>query len=142
MDANTFLATGHIAFWLLLVGLFLPRFALFVAWLEMAYPPNPLPDLVNFALWLFFPRFLMAFYIYTDMGTNNIWFWAYIVLGIAGLFGETGYAPPSHCPPYHRQSGRQDHDHGGRGRGLAFDTGSAPRIEAWNWAHPLVRFPR
>jgi hypothetical protein len=92
MDANTFLATGHIALWLLLAGLFLPRLALFIAWLGSGYPANTLPDLLNFALWLFFPRFLMAFYIYTDIGTNNIWFWAYIATGIAGFFGETGYA--------------------------------------------------
>jgi hypothetical protein len=92
MDANTFLATGHIALWLLLAGLFLPRLALFIAWLGSGYPANTLPDLLNFALWLFFPRFLMAFYIYTDIGANNIWFWAYIATGIAGFFGETGYA--------------------------------------------------
>jgi hypothetical protein len=92
MDANTFLATGHIALWLLLAGLFLPRLALFIAWLGSGYPANTLPDLLNFALWLFFPRFLMAFYIYTDIGTNNVWFWAYIATGIAGFFGETGYA--------------------------------------------------
>jgi hypothetical protein len=91
MDPNTFLATGHIAFWLLLIGLFFPRLALFVAWLELAYPPNPLPDLVNFIGWLFFPRFLMAYYIYLAAGPNNLWFWAYILLGIAGMFGESGY---------------------------------------------------
>ena len=33
----------------------------------------------------------MAYYIYLDIGTNNLWFWAYIVLGIAGFIGETGY---------------------------------------------------
>ena len=92
MDTNAFLATGHIALWLLLAGLFLPRLALFIAWLGNGYPANTLPDLLNFALWLFFPRFLMAFYIYSDIGTHNLWFWAYIALGIAGLFGETGYA--------------------------------------------------
>jgi len=92
MNANAFLSTGHLALWLLLAGLFLPRLALFIAWLAMAYPPNTLSDLLNFVLWLFFPRFLMAFYIYTDIGMNNIWFWAYIVTGIAGFFGETGYA--------------------------------------------------
>jgi hypothetical protein len=91
MDTNAFLSTGHIALWLLVAGLFLPRLALFVAWLGTGYPANTLPDLLNFALWLFFPRFLMAFYIYTDMGANNVWFWAYIVTGIAGFFGETGY---------------------------------------------------
>jgi hypothetical protein len=92
MDASALLATGHIALWLLLLGLFFPRLALFIAWLETGtYPPNPLPDLVNFVLWLFVPRFLMAYYIYIDIGTANVWFWAYIVLGIAGFFGETGY---------------------------------------------------
>ena len=80
------------ALWLLVAGLFLPRLTLFVAWLGMCYPANTLPDLLNFALWLFFPRFLMAFYISTDIGINNVWFWAYIVTGIAGFFGETGYA--------------------------------------------------
>ena len=89
---NSLLATGHIALWLLIAGLFFPRLALFVAWLGTGtYPPNALPDLLNFASWLFFPRFLMAYYIYVDMGTNNLWFWAYIVLGILGCFGETGY---------------------------------------------------
>jgi len=92
MDANALLATGHIALWFLLLGLFLPRLTLFIAWLETGIPINPLPDLVNFVLWLVFPRFLIAFYIYTDIGVNNIWFWAYIATGIAGLFGETGYA--------------------------------------------------
>ncbi len=92
MATNAFLSTGHIALWLLVAGLFLPRLTLFVAWLGMAYPANTLPDLLNFALWLFFPRFLMAFYIFTDIGINNVWFWAYIVTGIAGFFGESGYA--------------------------------------------------
>ena len=93
MITNVFLSTGHIALWLLVAGLFLPRLTLFVAWLGSGiYPANTLPDLLNFALWLFFPRFLMAFYIYTDMGFNNVWFWAYIATGIVGFFGETGYA--------------------------------------------------
>jgi hypothetical protein len=89
---NSLLATGPIALWLLILGLFFPRVALLVAWLGTGtYPPNPLPDLVNFVSWLFLPRFLMAYYIYLDIGTNNLWFWAYIVLGIAGFIGETGY---------------------------------------------------
>jgi hypothetical protein len=91
MNTNDFLAAGHIALWLLVAGLFFPRLALFVAWLGSGYPHNELPDLLNFAMWLCFPRFLMAYYIYTDIGTNNIWFWAYIATGIAGFFGETGY---------------------------------------------------
>ena len=92
MDPNYLLATGHIALWVLVLGLFFPRLALFIAWLEPgAYPPNALPDLVNFVFWLCFPRFLMAYYIFTDIGTHNIWFWAYLILGVAGFFGESGY---------------------------------------------------
>jgi|HubBroStandDraft_1064217.scaffolds.fasta_scaffold315363_2 hypothetical protein len=86
------LETGHLAFWLLVLGLFFPRLALFIAWLGfLPYPPNDLPDILNFILWLLLPRFLMAFYIYTDIGINNIWFWAYLALGIVGCFGESGY---------------------------------------------------
>ncbi len=92
MDPNGLLATGHIALWLLLLGLAFPRLSLFIAWLVPgAYPPNALPDLVNFVGWLIFPRFLMAFYIYSDIGLQNVWFWAYLVLGLVGLFGESGY---------------------------------------------------
>ncbi len=32
----------------------------------------------------------MAYYVYTDMGTANFWFWAYLVTGVVGLFGESG----------------------------------------------------
>ncbi len=93
MIENAFFQTGNIEPWILLLGLLLPRLALFLAWMGLgAYPPNPLSDIVNFVLWLIFPRFLIAFYIYTDMGISNIWFWLYVVLGIAGLLGETGYA--------------------------------------------------
>jgi len=88
---DTLFATGHIALWLLIAGLFFPRIALFIAWLGSgAYPANNLPDLFNFVLWLFLPRFLMAYYIFLDMGLNNFWFWAYIVTGLAGCFGESG----------------------------------------------------
>jgi hypothetical protein len=92
MDVNAFLSTGHIALWILLAGLFLPRLTLFIAMLMNQYPVNALPDLLNFVFWLIFPRFLMAFYVYTDIGLNNVWFWAYIATGIAGLLGEGGYA--------------------------------------------------
>jgi hypothetical protein len=93
MDSYLF-QTGHIALWLLVAGLFFPRLSLLAAWLigTGAYPPNTLPELINIVSWLCFPRFLMAYYIYTDMGTNNVWFWAYIILGVIGLMGETSFA--------------------------------------------------
>ena len=73
-------------------GLFFPRLALLFAWLSSHYPANTVPDVFNVAFWLFVPRFLMAYYIYTDQGTNNIWFWAYIVTGVVGMFGESHLA--------------------------------------------------
>jgi hypothetical protein len=92
MNGADLLQSGHIDLWILLLGLFLPRLALFLAaFLVGDYPHNPLPLLFNFLGWLFIPRFLMAYYIYVDAGTANLWFWAYIVLGIAGFVGETGY---------------------------------------------------
>jgi hypothetical protein len=87
---NTLLATGHLPLLLLVVGLFFPRLTLFFAWFFSAYPHNPLSDLVNFVLWIFFPRFLIAYYIYVDIGTSNLWFWAYVVTGVLGFFGESG----------------------------------------------------
>lgn len=93
MSAVPLLNAGHIDPWILILGLFLPRLSLFLAWfLFNDYPPNPLPLLFNFVGWLFLPRFLIAYDVYVNAGTANIWFWAYIVLGIAGLAGETGYA--------------------------------------------------
>ncbi len=86
------LATGQMSFWLLLAGLFIPRLALFLAaFVFGGYPPNPLSDIANFLLWLLVPRFLMAYYISINIGMNNLWFWAYIVTGIIGLFGEPDF---------------------------------------------------
>jgi hypothetical protein len=86
---NSLLATGHLSIWLLLGGLVFPRLALFLAaFVFGGYPANPLSDLANFILWLLVPRFLIAYYVSLDIGIDNVWFWAYIVTGIAGLFGE------------------------------------------------------
>jgi len=93
MNQDVLLNTGPIALWLMVAGLFFPRLALLIAWLGTGtYPPNPLSDLVNLIAWLFVPRFLMAYYIYINIGPNNLWFWAYIVLGLVGMVGEGGYA--------------------------------------------------
>jgi hypothetical protein len=89
---NSLLATGPIAFWILLVGLFFPRITLaLAAFVFGGYPPNPLSDLANIVLWLLVPRFLMAYYIYIDMGMNNLWFWAYLIVGLLSAFGEPSF---------------------------------------------------
>jgi hypothetical protein len=92
MHAAAFLQAGHIDAWILLLGLFLPRLTLFLAAVFVGdYPPNPLPLLANFIGWLFVPRFLLAYYVYVNAGTANLWFWAYLILGLASLMGESGY---------------------------------------------------
>jgi hypothetical protein len=91
MDTNALLVTGHIPLWFLILGLILPRLTVLIAYIDMGLPPNPLPDLVNFVLWLVFPRFLIATYIYADSGTN-IWFWIYVIAGVIAFLGEGGYA--------------------------------------------------
>ncbi len=89
---NPLLATGHISIWLLLAGLFFPRLVLLLAaFVFGGYPSNPLSDLANFILWLLVPRFLIAYYVSLDIGIYNVWFWAYIVTGIVGLFGEPSF---------------------------------------------------
>src|SRR5579871_6738948 len=86
------LATGHLALPLLVGGLFFPRLALALAALVFGgYPPNPLSVLANFFLWLFLPRFLLAYYIAIDIGTSNLWFWAYLITGIVSLVGEPSF---------------------------------------------------
>ena len=87
---DSLFATGHLSILLLVIGLFFPRLTLFCAWFFSAYPANHLSELVNFVLWIFVPRFLIAYYIYIDIGSHNIWFWAYVVTGIMGLIGEPG----------------------------------------------------
>jgi hypothetical protein len=91
--SNPLIATGHISLILLILGLFLPRLSLFLACFGIfgAYPANPLSPIINFLGWLFLPRFLWAYYIYLDIGTHNVWFWAYLVLGIMGFIGEGNF---------------------------------------------------
>jgi hypothetical protein len=86
---NALMATGHLPVLLLVLGLFFPRLTLFGAWFFSAYPANNLSDLLNFVLWLFLPRFLIAYYLYTDVGPDNLWFWAYVITGLLGFFGES-----------------------------------------------------
>jgi hypothetical protein len=82
------LATGHISILVLVAGLFFPRLTLFLAWFFSAAPPNTLSTLGNVLLWLFVPRFLLAYDVYQDIGTHNFWFWAYLVTGVISLVGE------------------------------------------------------
>lgn len=63
--------------WFLVLGLFLPRLTLLIAWLSHGIPPNDIPFLGDFALAVFLPRVLMLIYIYGCMGLC-VWFWVHL----------------------------------------------------------------
>jgi hypothetical protein len=92
MDA--FFSVGHIALWLLVVGLFFPRLALFFAWLGngSSYPNSDMPSLLSLVLWAWVTRFLMAYYIFYDQGARNVWFWAYLLSGLWLAYRKSKYS--------------------------------------------------
>lgn len=76
-------------FYFLLFSLFFPRIvmlAYFFMW-PSAYPANTVPQLADIALGVIFPRALILIYIYQNMGYENIWFAAHLVVAILAYFG-------------------------------------------------------
>ena len=71
----------------LLFSLFFPRITLVVYLLEGWYPHNTVPDWADLLLGVFVPRILILLYIYQNMGYNNIWFVAHLVVMILAYFG-------------------------------------------------------
>lgn len=56
---------------------------LFEGW----YPANLVPNWLDVALGVFAPRILILIYIYQNMGDDNIWFAAHLVVMILTYFG-------------------------------------------------------
>ncbi len=56
---------------------------LFEGW----YPANLVPNWLDVALGVFAPRILILIYIYQNMGYDNIWFAAHLVVMILTYFG-------------------------------------------------------
>ena len=73
-------------FYFLLCSLFFPRIVLLVYFLMERFPANTLPLLLNGVLGLLVPRILILIFIYQNMGTNNIWFVAHLVVLILTYF--------------------------------------------------------
>ncbi len=82
MIFNTEISTAFLIF-----GLFVPRLTLFICMLGGNIPLNNVPFWGDFFLTLLVPRFLIAYYIYLNMG-NCGWMWAYIVVGFMFLSEE------------------------------------------------------
>lgn len=76
-------------FYFLLFSLFFPRVVLlvYVFLFPAAYPANNVPQLADILLGVFMPRVLILIYIYQNMGVENIWFVAHLVVAILAYFG-------------------------------------------------------
>jgi hypothetical protein len=79
----------EINFYFLLFSLFFPRIVLVVFFLlyPSLYPANDLPPWADLLLGIFIPRVLILIYIYENMGANNIWFIAHLIVMILAYFG-------------------------------------------------------
>ncbi len=74
-------------FYFLLFSLFFPRIVLLVYLVQDWYPNNTVPFVADVLLGVFVPRILILIYIYQNMGYENIWFAAHLVVLILNYFG-------------------------------------------------------
>lgn len=79
----------EINFYFLLLSLFFPRLVLIVFFLlyPNLYPANTLPNWLDVVLGVIFPRLLILIYIYQNMGYDNIWFVAHLVVAVLAYMG-------------------------------------------------------
>lgn len=73
----------------LIFSLFFPRVVLLVYLFLFPnlYPANAIPQWADILLGVFMPRILILVYIYQNMGADNIWFAAHLVVMILAYFG-------------------------------------------------------
>ena len=73
----------------LIFSLFFPRVVLlvFLFLYPDLYPANAVPQWADILLGLFMPRVLILIYIYQNLGADNVWFIAHMVVMILAYFG-------------------------------------------------------
>ncbi|HSI87471.1 MAG TPA: hypothetical protein VK918_00310 [Pyrinomonadaceae bacterium] len=71
----------------LIFSLFFPRIVLVVYFLQGWYPENLVPQWADILLGIIAPRILILIYIYQNMGVENVWFIAHLVVMILVYFG-------------------------------------------------------
>lgn len=73
----------------LIFSLFFPRIVLLVYILlfPAAYPSNLVPIWGDILLGIFMPRVLILIYIYQNLGVENVWFIAHLVVAVLAYFG-------------------------------------------------------
>lgn len=71
----------------LILSLFFPRIVLVVYYLQGWQPANSVPLWGDVLLGVLAPRVLILIYIYQNMGAENVWFIAHMVVMILVYFG-------------------------------------------------------
>lgn len=77
-------------FYFLLFSLFFPRIVMLV-YLVMfpnLFPANMVPQWADILLGIFMPRILILIYIYQNMGYENVWFVAHLVVAAIVYLGS------------------------------------------------------
>jgi hypothetical protein len=76
-------------FYFLLFTLFFPRLVMlvYIIMFPQLFPQNSVPQIAEILLGIFFPRVLILIYIYQNMGYDNIWFAAHLIVMILAYFG-------------------------------------------------------
>lgn len=76
-------------FYFLLFSLFFPRLVMLVylVMFPAAFPANSVPQWADILLGIFSPRILILIYIYQNMGYDNIWFAAHLIVMLLAYFG-------------------------------------------------------
>jgi hypothetical protein len=74
-------------FYFLLFSLFFPRIVMVVYLIQGWFPNNSVPQFADILLGTFVPRVLILIYIYQNLGYENIWFAAHLVVMILTYFG-------------------------------------------------------
>lgn len=76
-------------FYFLLFSLFFPRIVILVYLFlyPSLFPANEVPQWADILLGAFFPRVLILIYIYQNLGYENVWFAAHLLVMILAYFG-------------------------------------------------------
>lgn len=72
------IVTASIGGWFIGLGLFFPRITLLITWLFFTIPSNDVPFFLDILGVCFFPRALIAYYIYFNYGFEG--FWAFLIV--------------------------------------------------------------
>lgn len=76
-------------FYFLLFSLFFPRLVMiiYLVMFPNLFPANTVPQWADIVLGIFAPRILVLIYIYQNMGYDNVWFVAHLVVMIFAYLG-------------------------------------------------------